>query len=187
MACSFRTSAMRKEDSKHRINPSAGDRMVMATRPISPLGSLVSLLPVNGAPAGAELKGQGSFVTPGIFAIPLQTPIGNLPTQHLTASVADVQGNTNVVTVRFRVDAGFRILSLDPSALSNQRLTLRFENPSRATNHIVLWVDDLSKPAGAWTTLNVLNAVDEPDQARRLEVELPGGVPGNLFLRVQKP
>jgi hypothetical protein len=149
--------------------------------------SIKADFPVNGAPTGAELKGQGSFVAPGIFAIPLQTPIGNLPTQHLTASVADVQGNTNVVTVRFRVDAGFRILSLDPSALNNQRLTLRFENPSRATNHIVLWVDDLSKPASAWTTLNVLNAVDEPDQARRLEVELPGGVQGNLFLRVQGP
>jgi hypothetical protein len=110
-----------------------------------------------------------------------------VPTQHITASVADVQGNTNVVTVRFRVDAGFRILSLDASGLNSQRLTLRFENPSGATNHVVLCVDDLAKPAGAWTTLNQLNAADESNQARRLEVELPSGVQGSLFLRVQKP
>jgi len=48
-------------------------------------------------------------------------------------------------------------------------------------------VDDLAKPASAWTPLNQLNAVDEPGQSRRLEVELPGGVRGRLFLRVQKP
>jgi hypothetical protein len=149
--------------------------------------SIKADFPVNGASANTELKGQGSFVAPGIFVIPLQTPIANLPTRHITASVADVQENTNVVTVRFQVDAGFRILSLDASALNIQRLTLRFENPSGATNHIVLCVDDLAKPASAWTTLNLLNAVDEPDQVRRLDVELPGGVRGNLFLRVQKP
>src|SRR5439155_4424329 len=31
--------------------------------------------PVNGAPPGTELKGQGSFVALGIFSIPLQMPI----------------------------------------------------------------------------------------------------------------
>jgi hypothetical protein len=126
-------------------------------------------------------------VAPGIFAIPLQPPLANLSTQHLTAAVADVQENTKVVTVRFRVEAGFRILSLDASALTSQRLTLRFENPSGATNHLVLCVDDLAKPASAWTTLNILSAADEPGQARRLVVELPSGAPGNLFLRLRKP
>ena len=40
---------------------------------------------VNGAAPGVELVGQGSFVIPGIFSIPLQTPIRNLLTNYLTA------------------------------------------------------------------------------------------------------
>jgi hypothetical protein len=142
---------------------------------------------INGAPAGTELVGQGSFIAPGIFSIPLQTPISNLNTSHVTAAVADFQGNTNKVEVRFWVDTGFRITLLDASALNSRRLTLRFENPTGATNHSVLCVDDLTKPAGAWTTLNILSATDESNQVRWLEVELTGSAPGNLFLRVQKP
>ncbi len=239
MPCSLRSSAMRKECSKHRIDLGYPARIAggtniqatlaiegvaplhaartsqrdvattlnsMATRPegerqgagkrlISPLTLVLLLLALFGSFAStfaAVVDYDIVYVrqpryAPGIFAIPLQTPIANLPTQHITASVADLQGNTNVVTVRFRVDAGFRVLSLDASALNSQRLTLRFENPSGATNHIVLCVDDLAKPASAWTALNLLNAIDEPDQVRRLEVELPDGVRGNLFLRVQKP
>ncbi|PYK99825.1 MAG: hypothetical protein DME19_07265, partial [Verrucomicrobia bacterium] len=144
---------------------------------------------VNGASAGTELVSQGTFVAPGIFSIPLQTPMSNLSTSHISAAVADFQGNTNKVEVRFWVDAGFRVLSLDATALTSRRLTVRFENPSGATNHTVLCVDDLAKPASAWTTLNILGAADEPNQVRRLEVGLPSGVPGNgnLFLRIQRP
>jgi hypothetical protein len=85
------------------------------------------------------------------------------------------------------VDTGFHITSLDASALSSQRLTLRFENPTGTTNHLVLCVDDLAKPASAWTPLHILNAGDESGPIRWLEVELPAGAVGNLFLRVQKP
>jgi hypothetical protein len=142
---------------------------------------------LNGSPAGTELVSQGTFVAPGIFSIPLQTPIANLSTSHVTAVVADFQGNTNKVEVRFWVDTGFRITSLDASALSSQRLTLRFENSTGATNHTVLCADDMAKPASEWTPLNILNAADEPNQVRRLDVELPGGAAGTLFLRVHKP
>ena len=105
----------------------------------------------------------------------------------MTVAVADFQGNTNKVDVRFWVDAGFRITSLDGLALNGHRLTLWFENPTGATNHIVRCIDDLTKPAGAWTALTILSAADEPNQARRLEVELPSSAPGNLFLRVLRP
>jgi len=142
---------------------------------------------LNGSAAGTELAGQGSFILPGIFSIPLQTPISKLSTSYVTAAVADLQGNTNVVQVRFWVDAGFRITSLDASALGNSRLTVRFENPTAATNHAVLWVDDVAKPASAWSALTILNAADETNQIRRLEVALPGNGAGHLFLRVEKP
>jgi len=111
--------------------------------------SIKANFPVNGASAGTELVNQGSFIAPGIFAIPLQTPVSNLSTSHVTAVVADIQGNTNVVNVRFWVDAGFHILSLDASALNSQQLTVRFENPSGSTNHIVFGTDDVSKPMSA--------------------------------------
>ncbi|PYI89319.1 MAG: hypothetical protein DME26_01485, partial [Verrucomicrobia bacterium] len=142
--------------------------------------------PVNGAPPGTELKGQGSFVALGIFSIPLQMPFANLSTQHVTASVADAQGNTNRVEVRFWVNTGFRIMSLDSSALGSGRLTLRCENPSGATAHTVLCVDDLAKPASAWTVLRILNAVDEANHLRQLEVELPADLTGRCFVRVRQ-
>jgi len=142
---------------------------------------------VNGSAAGAELVGQGSFIAPGIFSVPLQTPISNLSTSHLTVAVADYQGNTNRVDVRFWVDAGFRITSLDGSALNSRRLTLWFENPTGATNHTVQCAESLSAPANAWMPLTILNAADEANQIRRLEVELPSIVPKNLFLLVERP
>src|SRR5262249_39401113 len=118
------------------------------------------------------LKSQGSFVAPGIYSIPLQTPLSNLSTQHLTASVSDVQGNTNVVVVRFWVETGFRILSLDSSALAGGHLLVRVENPTGATNHIVLASDDLSRPLNQWNPLAILSATDEPNQIRRLDCQI---------------
>jgi len=46
---------------------------------------------------------------------------------------------------------------------------------------------ELQKPMNAWTPLEVLSVADEPNLVRRLEVELPVGVAGSLFLRVQHP
>jgi hypothetical protein len=142
---------------------------------------------VNSAPAGTELVSQGSFIAPGIFSIPLQAPISSLSTSYVAVAVADLQGNTNRIEVRFWVDTGFRIVSLDTSALNSQQLTIRFENPTGATNHTVLCVDDLAKPASAWSAMTILNAADEPNQIRRLDVALPNNPAGNLFLRVAKP
>jgi len=139
-----------------------------------------------GTPAGGELKSQGSFIAPGIISILLQTPLVNLPTQHLTAAVADVQGNTNKVVVRFWVDTTFRILSLDASALSARRLTLRLDNPNGYTNYSVLCSENPAAPASTWTTATIANATDEPNQVRRLEVELPVIITGRCFLKVRR-
>ena len=128
----------------------------------------------------------GRFVAAGIFSIPLQSPISNLGTNFLTASVADVQGNTNKVEVRFWVDTGFRILSLDASALNSGRLTLRFENLTGNTNQTVFCSPDLTAPAGTWTAATILNAADETTQIRRLEVQLPPGIAGRCFLSVRQ-
>jgi hypothetical protein len=147
--------------------------------------SIKADFPVNGMAAGAELKAQGSFVAPGVFSIPLQSPISNLTTQHLTASVADVQGNTNSVTVRFWVDTSFRIFSLDTSLIGSGKLVARVENLSAATNHVVLSSDDISKPISLWTSLPVTAASDEPEQVRRIEFQLPAPVPSMLFIRIQ--
>jgi hypothetical protein len=141
---------------------------------------------VNGAAAGTELKGQGSFVAPGIFSIPLQTPLLNLTTQHVTATVADVQGNTNKVAVRFWVDASFRILSLDASALNSRRLTLRLGSPSGHTNYTVLCSENVTAPANVWIPAAIAGAADEPSQVRRLEVDLPLTITNRSFLRVRR-
>jgi len=141
---------------------------------------------VNGIPAGGELKSQGSFVAPGIFSIPLQTPIAHLPTQQLTAAIADTQGNTNRVEVRFWVDTGFRILVLDAAALATRRITLRLENPSGHTNYVVLCSEDPAASANSWVTANIVDAGAEPDQVRRLEVELPANITGRFFVKVRR-
>src|SRR6185436_11795163 len=52
---------------------------------------------VNGLAANSELAGQGTFISPGIFSIPLDTPVTNLPIGHITAAVLDTQGNRTTV------------------------------------------------------------------------------------------
>ena len=114
------------------------------------------------------------------------TPISNLGTNHVTASIADVQGNTNKIEVRFWVDTGFRILSLDATALNSGRLTLRFENLTGNTHHTVFCSQDLAAPLGTWSAATILNAADESAQVRRLEVQLPPGIAGRCFLSVRQ-
>jgi hypothetical protein len=135
--------------------------------------------PVNGLAAGAELAGQGSFVGPGTFSIPLNPAISNLPPSHLTASVLDAQGNRAILKVRFHVGPQtFRILSLD----GTQRMNVRFENPDALTGHDVLWAGVVE---GAWSPLPILGAENESNRVRRLEVEPPESPRG--FLRVRQP
>jgi hypothetical protein len=148
--------------------------------------SIKADFPVNGIAAGGELKGQGSFIAPGIFSIPLQTPIENLATRHLTAVIADIQGNTNKTVVRFWVDTSFRILSLDASALNARRLTIRFENPSGATNFTVLCSEDALGPANNWTPATIAGSATESNQILRLDVDLPETVTGRCFLKVRR-
>jgi hypothetical protein len=140
---------------------------------------------VNGIAAGNELKALGSFVAPGIFSIPLAAPILSLPTNHVTASVADVQGNTNTVVVRFWVDTRFRIVSIDSSLLAARHLKLRLENPSGHTAFTVLCSDNVAAAFNSWTAATITDAGDEPDQIRRLDIDLPVAITGRCFLTVR--
>ena len=153
----------------------------------TPTLSIKADFPVNGAPTGAELAGQGSFIAPGIYSIPLEPPISNLATSLVTASVADLQGNTNRVEVRFWVESSFRILSVDASALANRSLTLRFDNPAGATTHRVEATDSLLSPSTPWLPLTILDAGDEAGGIRRVEVELTPQLHTYRFFRVVLP
>ena len=148
--------------------------------------SITADFPVNGSQPGTELSGQGMFVRPDIFSIPLQTTITSLAPSHVVASVADVQGNRTSVNLRFWVDTGFHITSIDASQLGADRLTLRFENPTASTNHVVFYSDSLATPLSGWIPLNVLNPVDESNQIRRVEVQMPPGLTNRCFIRVQR-
>ena len=94
--------------------------------------------------------------------------------------------DTNKVEVRFWVDSGFRILSLDVSALNSRRLILRIENRTGSANYAVVCSETVSAPLSAWATATVVNAADESDQIRRLEVDLPAGIAGRCFVRVRQ-
>ena len=141
---------------------------------------------VNGLAAGTELVGQGSFVGPGIFSIPLSPAISNLPASHVTATVLDAQGNRTTSKVRFQVGAQtFRILSLDAARLDESRLNIRFENPDALTGHAVDWGNALADFA-TWSPLTILGAESESNRVRRLEVQPPSGS-SRGFLRVRQP
>jgi hypothetical protein len=149
--------------------------------------SIKADFPVNGAPPNTELVGQGSFVESGIFVIPLATPLTSLAASHLTAAVADAQGNRTTVKVRFWVaPPDFRVLSLDASSQSEGRLGVRFENPDALAGHTVLWNREASGGAANWLALPVLDWSVESNRTYRVEVPVPPE-PSGAFLRVRAP
>jgi hypothetical protein len=142
---------------------------------------------LNGVAPNSELVDQGTFTSPGIFAIPLNRPITNLPISHLTATVLDSQGNRTTVKVRFWVaPPDFRVLSLDAAGQDEGRFDLRFENPDALTTHTILWNDNVSAPSSAWLRLPLLEWEAESNRIRRVEVQVPSG-PSSGFLRVRQP
>jgi len=141
---------------------------------------------VNGLAVNSELVGQGSFVSPGIFVIPLSPPITNLGRSHLTANVLDAQGNRATVKVRFWVaPADFRVLSLNAANQSEGRLAVRFENPDARTDHTVLQTGDIGAPLNAWSALTLLGWEAESNFVRRVEVQIPPDL-SRSFLRVRQ-
>lgn len=139
---------------------------------------------VNGLAAGVELAGLGAFVGPGIFAIPLNPAITNLPVSHLTASVFDTQGNRATLKVRFWVaPQSFRIL--ETVRASNSNLWLRFENPDARTDHELFWTDGISVPLGVWSLLPTLDWEATSHRVRQIEFAPPVALEG--FLRVRAP
>ena len=137
---------------------------------------------MNGLAAGAELAGQGTFVSPGIFVLALNPPITNLPPSHVTATVLDAQGNRATTKVRFWVaPLDFRILKVD----SGERASIRFENPDSLTGHTVLWTDQLPSAPANWSSLPVINWANESNRVRRVEVQPPLAPAG--FFRIRQP
>jgi hypothetical protein len=142
---------------------------------------------VNGLSPNSELAGQGAFISPGLYSIPLNAPITNLPISHLTATVLDSQGNRTTVKVRFWVaSADFRVVSLEAAAQSQDHFNVRFENPDALTVHTVLWSDTVSAPPGDWSPVPVLGWEAESNRVRRVEIQVPPG-PASGFLRVRLP
>jgi hypothetical protein len=139
---------------------------------------------VNGAAAGTELVSQGSFVSPGIFVIPLQTPILNLESTTLTASVRDVEGNKEETTVRFWVrPAEISLHKCDATELAQRRLTLHVRDDFPAPQHRVVATDDLN--ALVWSSLSLLGTVKHDDRYE-YTVEVPPQFAGRCFLRVER-
>jgi hypothetical protein len=145
---------------------------------------------VNGIAPTNELKGLGSFVDDGIFAIPLTTPVINMATSHVTATVFDKQGNKTVTRVRFWVEP----LGEDSSVVhayffgTNQsQVLLRFKDLATNLNHVVYGSEDLKKPFAQWTLLGQLDYTNEANSIRRIRVLLPAGPTNSYFFRVQKP
>jgi hypothetical protein len=139
---------------------------------------------VNGAAPGTELVSQGSFVSPGIFVIPLQSPILTLDTTTLSVSVRDVQGNKSETTVRFRVrPPEISLYKCDATEIALRRLTLHVKDDFPDAPHRVTATEDLSSLV--WTELNLIGTVRQ-DDLYQLKVEIPALFANRCFLRVER-
>jgi hypothetical protein len=58
---------------------------------------------VNGIAAGADLSKNFRSVAPGVWALPLEKPLANLPAAKLTVSVKDRQGNVTRLERTFSI------------------------------------------------------------------------------------
>ena len=145
---------------------------------------------INGIAPSNELKGIGSFIGDGIFSIPLNTPVINMATSRVTATVFDLQGNKTVVKVRFWIeplgDDG-SVVHADMTGVSQSQIVLRFKDPAANMDHLVFGSDELARPFDQWTPLTQLEYTNEANNIRRIRVQLPGGTPGSYFFRVQQP
>jgi hypothetical protein len=139
---------------------------------------------VNGTAPGAELTGLGSFTSPGIFVIPLQTPILNLENTSLTASVRDVQGNKEERTIHFHVKPPeISLYKCDASELPQHRLILHVHDDLPNPQHRVVATDDLN--ALIWTDVTLLGSVRQDDRYQ-YRVAVPPQFAGRCFLRVER-
>ncbi|HWB05130.1 MAG TPA: hypothetical protein VG796_19015 [Verrucomicrobiales bacterium] len=146
--------------------------------------SIKAAFTVNGAAPGAELAGQGTFVSPGIFVIPLLTPLLNLDSTTLTAGVRDGQGNKSETTVRFWVrPPEISLYKCDPAELPSRRLTLHVKDDFPNAQHRVTATSDLS--ALIWTDISIIGTVKQ-DDLYQLKVEVPSQFATRCFLRVER-
>ena len=117
-----------------------------------------------------------------------QSPLTRLPATHLTASVADLQGNRNSARIRFWVERPRpRILSVDVRSVPEHHLVLCVQDDVEATDTAILCTDDVSKPLASWTRATTITASQETPQIHRLEVRPPDRFAAVCFLCVQRP
>lgn len=147
--------------------------------------SIKADFPINGSPASAELVSQGTWVGDGILSIPVNPPITDLPTGHVTASVLDEQGNRNTTRVRFWIEPiTLRFIRIESVPGAN-RLRLVFDEPEPSAVHSVLTAPRIDAPPATWQPLTVQNPQTLSGHQRQLEVDVPA-TESRLFLKLRR-
>ncbi len=139
---------------------------------------------VNGRAAGAQLADLAATIAPGIYTIPLSPPITTRGPSHITASIADVQGNVTRTNVRFSVapDA----LELRQLARTTDRLRLRFFDTQPDRPRRIRYSATLSTPRTSWLIAPVLSEVWNAANECTTEIALPPGITDRGFFVIER-
>jgi hypothetical protein len=139
---------------------------------------------VNGRPAGAELADLATIVAPGVRSIALTPPITTLASQHLTASVADGQGNVTRQTARFSVQPD--TLALRGIARAAGRVRLRFFDTQPDQPRRIRYSADLTAPRAAWLEAVVLSTAWTLQNECVAEIAEPAGLGERAFFIIER-
>lgn len=139
---------------------------------------------VNGRAVGAELADLATAVAPGVMSIALSPPLTTLAASHLTASVADAQGNVTKTTVRFSV----RPDALDVRAVmrSAGRVRLRFFDAQPDLPRLIRYSADLNAPRTTWLEAPVLSTAWTAQNECAAEIALPPGLTDRGFFVIER-
>ena len=141
---------------------------------------------VNGQAAGTELSALGTWVDDGILTIPVNPPIENLESGHVTASVFDEQGNRTTQNLRFWIEpTTLRVTQIEALRGTSNRLRLVFEEPDSAAEHTILATTRIDALPAEWQPVEASNPTLLTGNERQVEVEIPADQP-RLFLRIRR-
>jgi len=110
---------------------------------------------VNGRAAGAELADLAAPVAPGVMSIALSPPLPTLSASHVTARIADVQGNVTHANVRFSVAPDG--LAMREITMPAGRVRLRFFDTQPDAPRRIRYSIDLHAPRASWLEAPVLS------------------------------
>ena len=149
--------------------------------------SIKADFPVNGRAVGAELADLATQVAPGVHSIALSPPIDTLPASHITARVADQQGNIATTKVRFWVGPDrLEVRELDGSGLPERRFRLRFIDTRPDTPRRILYSTDLQIPRSAWNEAQILSEAWTAAGECWAEVAIPAGAEARCFFSIER-